>query len=446
MSRRVQQVLDQSFGDMSFWIVADVQSHTYKVDSNHHYFELIEKDPGSSRILAKISARAWGLGSANIRKFEQLTGRKFQSDINALLSVVVQYHASYGLQLTVLDIDANYTLGQFQQQRENTIHRLLTENSTFIQRVGDELVTRNRTLKLKAVIQRIAVISSETAAGYQDFTHTLRENAEGYTFFITEFFTKVQGEHNARAIVERLLDIYYSATPFDAVIIIRGGGSQSDLLLFDNYELSRAVAKFPIPIITGIGHQKNETIVDMVAHTSTKTPTKAAEFVIAHNRAFEDQLKSIKQQIVINSHQAFPQYQQRLNRVRSAVVNKSLDLLQQQRLRIGKTSGTIANVPQAIINAQKKELAHLQISLQRDTSDYLEKKRLLVNHLRKMISVMSPQRTLSRGFALVRQAGRIVTNAQSVEEGTVLTVELFNVEIKTKVTSKKQKDGNKYDL
>lgn len=446
MSRRVQHVLDLSFADMSFWIVADVQSHTYKIDSNHHYFELIEKDPGSSRILAKISARAWGLGSANIRKFEQITGRKFQSDINVLLSVVVQYHATYGLQLTVLDIDANYTLGQFQQQREHTIHRLLTENSTFIQRVGNELITRNRELRFKLVIQRIAVISSETAAGYQDFIHTLKDNTEGYTFFITEFFTKVQGEHNARAIVERLLDIYYNGSAFDAVVIIRGGGSQSDLLLFDNYELSRAVAKFPIPIITGIGHQKNETIVDMVAHTPTKTPTKAAEFIIDHNRTFEDRLVHIRQQIVINSHQAFSIHHQKLNRVRSAVVNKGLDLLLQHRIRIGKISGTIANVPQTMINTQKRELAHLQLSLKRNTSDYMEKKRLLVDHLRKLIRVMSPQRTLSRGFALVRQEGKIVTDAQSVEEGTELTVELFNTEIKTMVTAKKPKDGNKYDL
>eukprot|EP01118_Nematostelium_gracile_P010694 TRINITY_DN3723_c0_g2_i4.p1 TRINITY_DN3723_c0_g2~~TRINITY_DN3723_c0_g2_i4.p1 ORF type:complete len:228 (-),score=35.17 TRINITY_DN3723_c0_g2_i4:643-1326(-) len=216
---------------------------------------------------------------------------------------MVQYTPAFGLQLNLLDIDTSFTLGQFEKMRLATLEMLLSRNPDFIRKVGDQYITKNKQQELKPVMQYLAVLSSDTSAGYQDFRHTLANNPWGYGFKIDDYFTAVQGEGNAKNLVNRLIDIYESGKPYDAVILIRGGGAQTDFLIFDNYELSRAVARFPIPVITGIGHQKNETICDLMANTALKTPTKAAEFILANNRVFEEKLIHAQKRIIIKTQQ-----------------------------------------------------------------------------------------------------------------------------------------------
>ena len=441
LTQKLQRTIESAFGKSMFWIVADVSSHTFKSETNFHYFELVEKDAQSSRIVAKVAARAWGNASIHIRNFELATGQVFGNDINVLLQVSVQYHVSYGLQFNVLDIDTNFTLGKFEQARNATLLKLVNDNPLFIQKSGGEYLTKNKGLPLNKVIQRIAVITSETSAGYQDFEHTLINNIHNYTFRIDTYFSKVQGEVNARVLLLRLIEVYESQISYDAVVVIRGGGSQSDFLLFDNYELSRAVAKFPCPVITGIGHQKNETIVDLMAHTATKTPTKAAEFIITHNRSFEERLIQLQQIIVIKSQHMFSAHHQVLNQLKSIIVNETLTLLKRHQHHLSHMSGFFTNRPMMQLQQEKRNIDRLLDNIKMSNGQLLKHKFLNLTHYQTVVNLMSPNSILRKGFALLEIEGRIVSNADLIEKDTELTVQLINAKIKTKVTSKVNKNG-----
>jgi len=299
LTTKIRDTLNTTFANQSYWVFADITNYSFKPDKNYHYFELVEK--GDFGMVTRINAAAWGEGHLHIRQFEKSTGQQFTNGIHVLIRVTVEYHILHGLKLTLIDIDTSFTLGELEKQKMETLQRLLRECPDFIRMEGDLIVTRNKGHILKPVLQKIAVVSSRQSAGYEDFIHTLKHNSFAYTFSIDPYFSSVQGENNAEEIFKRLLDVFLSEKQYDAVVIIRGGGSEMDFLIFNQYNLGRIVAKFPIPIITGIGHQKNETIVDLMAHTSTKTPTKTAEFIIAHNRHFEDSILLLQKNIVIKT-------------------------------------------------------------------------------------------------------------------------------------------------
>ncbi|MEJ0034272.1 MAG: exodeoxyribonuclease VII large subunit [Bacteroidota bacterium] len=270
LNQRIAYVVNSTFGEMSCWVVADVTSHTFREEKAYHSFELVEKDPISNRVIAQIRGKAWGFGSERIEQFEKQTGQRFTNNINVLVNVSVEYHPVYGLQVNLIDIDPAFTLGVLEQQRLAVLEDLVSKNPDFIRKHGDRYITRNNQLKFGAVIQKIAIISSKTSAGAEDFLHTLNNNPHGYQFSIDNYYTVMQGENNADQFVAKIIEVYNSGRPYDVVVITRGGGAQTDFLIFDNYHVGRAVARFPIPIITGIGHQKNETIADLMAHTSTR--------------------------------------------------------------------------------------------------------------------------------------------------------------------------------
>jgi len=199
LSNQITDTLRAAFGMTSFWVIADITNHSFRGQKNHHYFELVEKDPDSNNILAKIAGRAWGTGADRISHFEEITGQRFTNNIHVLLYVSVQYHPVHGLQLNIQDIDPRFTLGVLEQQRQATLERLIIENPDFIKKSGDLYITRNNQLKLNRVIQLIALISSDSSAGGEDFKHTLLNNPFGYIFQIDEYHTAVQGENNAEA-------------------------------------------------------------------------------------------------------------------------------------------------------------------------------------------------------------------------------------------------------
>lgn len=442
LATQIRQAIDGVFGNRTFWVIADVSSHTYKSQTNYHYFELVEKDKGSAKILSKIAGRAWGNAAVNISNFEQATGQKFQNDINVLVQVAVQYNPAFGLQLNLLDIDTSFTLGLFEQQRKETLARLLRENPDFIQKAGEQYFTRNGSLPLNRVLQRIAVISSATSAGYQDFKHTLENNTFGYRFTIDDYFTPVQGEANARQFLSKIVEVFQSGKPYDTLVIIRGGGAQTDFLIFENYELSRAIAKFPIPVITGIGHQKNETIADLMAHTATKTPTKAAELIIAHNRAFEENLMGLQKMMLIKTYQLINYHKDRLAQLNQTTISTSRGLLHEQHLNIINLSQMVLSNPRIILSNRKKDLSNIIGNIQSYNRMYFANKRGYIGHFQSVVRLMSPQNILNKGFAILKVNGKIAGNADEIEAGTELTVRLAATEIKTTVITKSAIDGN----
>jgi exodeoxyribonuclease VII large subunit len=446
LTAQIHDTINGFFGSRTFWVIADVTSYTYKPQSNFHYFELVEKDKSSAKILAKISGRAWGNAAVNISNFEKATGQQFKNDINVLVQVAVQYNPAFGLQLNLLDIDTNFTLGQFEQQRKETLARLLRDNASFIRFEEGVFRTRNSELALRRVLQRIAVISSDTSAGYHDFRHTLDNNTFGYHFEIDDYFALVQGEGNAKQVLAQLIAVFDSGHAYDAVVIIRGGGAQMDFLIFDNYELNRAIAKFPIPIITGIGHQKNETIADLMAHTSTKTPTKVAEMLIAHNRAFEDTLLSLQQQIVIRTFQMMNHHKEQLNRLNQVTINSSRNLLHEKHRDILNLSGMILTNPKIILSNKRKDLDNLLANMRSFNRMYFINQSRYIAHFESIVRLMSPQNILNKGFAIVKLNGVIVGDESQINAGSEMTVTLAKAEINTKVLSKKSRNGKEFEL
>ncbi|MBC7567881.1 MAG: exodeoxyribonuclease VII large subunit [Pedobacter sp.] len=446
LTGHIQHALDNVFAKQTFWVIADVTNYTYKAQSNYHYFELVEKDSGSSKIIAKIAGRAWGNASLNILNFENATGQKFRNDINVLIQVSVQYSSAFGMHLNLLDIDTNYSLGLFEQQRKQNLERLVKMNPAFIRKVGEQYITRNNLISFNRVIQKLAIISSETSAGYLDFKHTLDTNPFGYRFEIDNYFTLVQGEVNAAQILAKMVNAFNSNSKYDALIIIRGGGAQIDFLIFDNYDLSRAVAKFPIPVITGIGHQKNETIVDLMANTATKTPTKAAEFIIAHNRQFEESILSTQKMMLIKTLQFLTNQKERLSQLKNATCNSTKDLLHKYEKNIVNLSGPVLTNPRIILSNNANDLTNIVINLRSFNKSYFNNQRGQIAHFLSLAKMMSPQNILNKGFAIVKANDKILNKSNDIQEGDELTVIFSETKIKTIVQSKSAYNGREFDL
>lgn len=467
LNDKISEAITDRFTGQTFWVVADITNHSYKKDKQIHYFELVEKGIDTNSIVAKIIGKAWGTGAMHLSDFEKNTGQHFTSNINVLVLVSVDYHPLYGLSLNVLDIDTGFTLGILEQQRKATLQRLVALND-FIDLHGDRYVTRNNQLELPLVIQRVAVLSGSNSAGSEDFRHTLQHNDFGYVFQIDDYPTIVQGDNNAGIFLQKLIEVYRSEKKYDAVVITRGGGSQSDFLIFDNYNIGRAVAKFPLPVITGIGHQKNVTITDLMAHTQTKTPTKAAEFIIAHNRSYEQRILQLQKTIVIKSQQLFLLHYQSLTLLKSSISNHARDLISghkerlvlirqntlddarkvlfERYLRLGSLTQEITGRPRVILYKRKNDMDHLMQHIKTFTHQYLRTQKGYLGHYSSAVKMMAPANILKKGYAIVRVQGKITSGTGSVLPGEEIEVLLSDGILRAEVKQKTKYNGREPDL
>ena len=468
LNKKIQAVIENNFNELPLWVIADVTNHSFKEKTNYHYFDLVEKSDVSNELVAKISGKAWGNGSVKIREFESTTGQKFTNNINVLVKVKVNYHVVFGLSLDILEVDINFTIGVLEQQRQATLASLVANNPDVIVKVGDRYVTRNSNIPLPMVLQRIAVVSSKTSAGNEDFKHTLINNPYNYRFDIDEYHTVVQNEANAQLFLDRLIDVFNSKIPYDAVVINRGGGSQTDFLIFDNYKIGLAVARFPIPIITGIGHQKNETITDLMAHTQTKTPTKAAEFIITHNKHFEDAVLDFQKTILIKSQQTFSIYYQRLTSLKTSIVNhsrtflndykdalvknnqivinKSKSILFQNKNNLSFITSTLISKPKILAGNKLNDLTNIIGNIKSFNASYLRNQRGYLGHFVSIINIMSPTNILKKGFAIIKLNGEVTSNPEAISIGSEMEVILLDKSIKSIVKSKSKHNGSEFNL
>jgi exodeoxyribonuclease VII large subunit len=440
LTQTILTTVEDAFAGKQFWVVADVTSHSFKADKNYHNLELVEKDTASNAIVAKMAAKAWGSGSAKIAEFEKHTEQKFTNNLQVLTLVSVGFHQQYGLTLTIIDVDTAYTLGRLEQQRNATLEQLVMRNP-FINKDGEVFITHNNTLKLNPVLQRIALISSSVSAGSEDFTHTLSHNAFGYTFAVDNFYTTVQGDRNAGQFLDKLLEVYHSGIPYDAVVIARGGGAQTDFLIFDNYRIARAIAKFPIPVITGIGHQKNQTITDMMAHTQTKTPTKAAEFIIAHNKAFEDRLYSMQKDIVISTQKLLSAKAEKLTSLQHSVATNIRSLLYRKERDLNNAAAQFIAQPKIIVNNRHNDLKILAAAIKAGTLQYLKNKTGTIENTAALVQLMSPDNILKKGYAIIKKGNLIITSPDAIQIGDRIDIILSDTTIKTTVEQKAITNG-----
>lgn len=464
----IQDTLSNTFQGKYYWIVADVTEHSYKEATGFHYFEFVEKNPQSNVIVAKIKGAAWGDASRKIKNFENITGQRFSNNIHILAKVSISFHKVFGLTLNLEEIDPNFTLGVIEAKRQETLLRLLTNFPDVIQKRGNQYFTKNKSLPLPPVISKIAVISSKTSAGNEDFKHTLINNSYGFHFEIDDYFTVVQNEANAGKLVEAIISIYNSGIKYDAVIINRGGGSQTDFLIFDNYKIGLAIAKFPFPIITGIGHQKNETIADMMAHTATKTPTKAAEFIITHNKQFEDAVNSFQNKIIIASQTLLSGHKENYQTLRYNLTANTTKLLSIKERRLNNLGNNLLSFTQKILHKYNLDLINSKTILQtfpircvpnalRDISaiktqllnasksTILDKRKDVKNAI-SIIKIISPDNILKKGFAIVKHNGEVISDATVLKPKNEIEIILKNTSLNSVIKSKKQYDGTDFNL
>ena len=383
----------------TYWVQAEL-SDVRSNYSGHCYLEFVQKDATGNNLIAKARGTIW----SNIYKmlkpyFEQETGQVFASGIKVLVQVSVEFHELYGYSLTVLDIDPTYTVGDMARKRREILRQLEEEG----------VIDMNKELEMPMLPQRIAVISSATAAGYGDFCNQLQNNPRGYGFHTELFPAIMQGERVEESVLAALDTINARIEEFDAVVIIRGGGATSDLSGFDTYLLAASCAQFPLPIITGIGHERDDTVLDKVAHTRVKTPTAAAEFLIGCMDKVADKLDDLAY------------------RLQSGVRNR---LLWEHR-RMDSLKQRIPNAVYKRISDAKYELFVAQRNLASASKAFLTSKTHRLELLQQRLDDALPEKQLARGYSITLKDGKVVKDASALQEGEKLITVLHQGRIES---------------
>lgn len=392
----VRHSLEQCLPD-EYWVQAELSEVRVHPATGHCYVEFVQKDPRGNSLVAKARGIIWSNVFRLLKPyFEESTGQTFTAGIKVLVQVTVSFHELYGYSLTVQDIDPTYTLGDMARRRREILKQLEAEG----------VLTLNKELPMPVLPQRIAVISSATAAGYGDFCHQLAHNPRGYYFTTRLFAAAMQGDRVEESILSALDEINSRADDFDVVVIIRGGGATSDLSCFDTYLLAAACAQFPLPIITGIGHERDDTVLDSVAHTRVKTPTAAAEFLIGCMDEAADRLVELAA------------------RMRECVTAR----LKQERTRLYQLCHRIPAASVRRVSSAKLSLLTARKDLHRSVEALLTRRRHRLDLLKQRLADASPEKLLARGYSITLKDGRAVKDASLLCEGDRLVTRLYKGE------------------
>lgn len=394
------------------WVVAEISE--LKVNySGHCYIELVEKGGDNQIPKARASAVAWrSTWGALASYFRSETGSDLSVGMNVMLKVSVNYHELYGLSLVISDIDPLYTLGDMERQRQQTIARLQEEG----------VFDMNRSLELPAVMQRIAVVSSRNAAGFQDFMNEL--GTSGYRFEVTLFDAFMQGQGAEGSIIEALENVAGRADDFDAVVVIRGGGAVSDLAAFDSYRLCSHIAQFPLPVITGIGHDKDESVADLVAACPVKTPTAAAGFLVSAMSEFDGWLDTLRNAVTEESVSMLDVENRRLREAGYRLSQTLRSFTRSLEIKLERLSGELIRRQQNIVTGGRNRLDILERSLTERTERMLAGEKARLDTAERIVEGRRPDKILALGFAIVRSGGKAVTDSGGIRAGSVIDITL----------------------
>ena len=418
----VRRSVQTCFPD-SYWVQAEL-SDVRANSSGHCYLEFVQKDPSGNSLVAKARGIIWSGTYFRLKPyFESETGQAFVSGIKVLVKVSVNFHELYGYSLTVLDIDPTYTLGDMARRRREILSRLQQEG----------VLTLNKELELPELMQRVAVISSPTAAGYGDFCNQLAHNDFGFVFYTRLFPAVMQGEKVERSVISALDRIYREIDHWDVVVIIRGGGATSDLSGFDTYELAANCAQFPLPVITGIGHERDDTVIDMVAHTRVKTPTAAAEFLVNHLRRTAERLETFAQCVYQEVPSMLSRERERLDSWMARIPARVQMCLQREGFAQERLVKRLEMSVQACLQSERhrQELCLQRVENALSVRMQVERHRLELFSQR--VKTASPDLLLKRGYSMTLKDGKAVTDASLLQPGDVVETRLAKGRFKSKV-------------
>ena len=423
LTGEIHDVLKEAFPD-TYWVRAETSDVHINSASGHCYLEFIEKDPQSNQIIAKARGAIWAKTFRMLKPyFEMETGKHFTSGLKVLVRVSIDFHEVYGFNLNVVDIDPSYTLGDLVRKRQEIIRQLQEEG----------VFTLNKELSLPALPQRIAVITSPTAAGYEDFINQLFYNKAGYPFYVKLFPALMQGEKTEESIIAALERIDSHRELFDAVVIIRGGGATSDLNSFDSYLLAANCAQFPLPIITGIGHERDDTIIDLVAHTRLKTPTAVAAFLINCMDQAAEQLNLLQQALCTDTLSILQEKKQTLQRIGTLLPATVNNRIERNRSALNLLASKLPTITSGLLERNKNQLELMHQRIHTAISSRLLKESRFIELQEQFIRMASPDYILKRGYSLTLRDGKILKSAKAVKSGDHLTTRFSDGEIESEV-------------
>ena len=429
LNQLIGKVLNSNL-EPSYWVVAEIGE--IKINQKGHcYLELVEKK--DDQLLAKTRATIWSYTYRNlISWFEGITGETLKPGLKILMNATVQYHEIYGLSLNIRDIDAQFTLGERVKRKNEIIAKLK----------GDGIFDMNRSLPLPKVPQNVAVISSPNAAGFGDFMDQLKKNPYRYQFYVKLFQATMQGQDAEQSIINAMLQVFEQVDQFDLLVIIRGGGAAVDLDCFDTYDLASHIAQFPKPVLTGIGHERDETIADLVAHTKMKTPTAVAEFLISGMHNFEESLEDFLTAIsayvsgyVEFHHKELSRKFRTLNSVAGTNTTRFRRLLDQRWNKTQFFAKRLLDKKYNLLAEHKEKIRFAPRSVMTLQKDKIQL-------FSKALSLLDPKNVLERGYSITSYKGRMINKKMSIEPGVEISTETKDLFIRS-VVSKVQREIKK---
>jgi len=422
LAQGLKDVIEDYYFSAPLWVVAEIAEIRLNSHTGHCYLELVEKE--DDQVLARMKGIIWASNYSSVSSFfQEVTGRNLERGMKVLFLARLRFHLVHGLSLDIKEIDPSYSLGEMMRKKREILERLEREG----------LLALNRSLPFPLFPQRVAVISSPTAAGWEDFVNHLQNNSHGFSFFCKLFPTLMQGDKVESSLLSSLEEIKEEQDSFDVVVIIRGGGSNVDLSCFDSYLLGKTVAAFSLPVLVGIGHERDDTVLDYVAHTSLKTPTAVAEFLVDWMRKVEEEIdeemKRLKE-AVRNSEEREKYVLATLaerwaERVRALLLSSKEELsLCRERLLVHsqRILGKIGEEQRAYWR-QVQNLVEKKISREREMLERAE----------QAIRFLSPENVLRRGYSITYREGTVVKSFKDLQEEDIVSTRLRDGWIKSKV-------------
>lgn len=426
LTEQIRLTLEQELEPV-YWVVGELADFR-QAPQGHVYFELVEKQ--GNQVQAKIRANLWQFTYRSVAaKFQSVTGTTLKNGMKVLAQVAVTYHPVYGLSINVKDIDPSFSLGERARVRQETIDRLTREG----------LLQLNARFQLPPVVQRIAIISSATAAGYGDFVNQLEQNPFGYKVYHKLYPSLMQGNEAVVSLLSALTKVQEAREKLgiEAVVIIRGGGAQLDLDCFDEYRLAAAIANFPLPIFTGIGHERDETITDLVAHTRLKTPTAVAEFLLSGFREFEENLAMLLQRLDRSTRQQLREEETKIQQyaLRTKSLSKNRITLEKESIRNRMNRIMLSSKNQ--LKIQTTLLENTEKGLQKSANVFLAKQLEKLENKETLLRQLDPDSIFKRGYSRTELAGKPI-HLVKVKAGDEIHTHTLNQRISSTVTEIKE--------
>jgi exodeoxyribonuclease VII large subunit len=427
LNRLIQDTLESNLEPV-YWVIGELADFRL-APQGHAYFELVEKE--GNQVLGKIKANLWQFTYRSVAaRFESVTGTGLKNGMKVLAQVTVNFHPLYGLSVNVKDIDPSFSLGERARLRQETLDKL----------THDGLLRLNARHILPRVIQNIAIISSPSAAGYGDFVNQIESNSEGYKIYHKLYPSTMQGNEAVSSIINSLIRIFeeLEVTNPDVVIIIRGGGAQLDLDCFDDIRLATAIAKFPLPVITGIGHERDETIADLTAHTRCKTPTAVAEFILSSFREFEENLKLILTRLDRSTRLQLKNADSRINQIGLQIKGNTINSLKLAQEQIKTRSAQIHFAGKNLVRVEQTALDHKQKSILKTLNQQIRNQEQLLDSKQSLLKQLNPEAILNRGYTRTELDG-IPIGLSSPQIGQTLIIHTNTIRLESTITKLEEK-------